>query len=274
MMASRENEPPARADRWGAAALIALLAAAELAWRAAANRWPQVIRFGDELVARLHPDVREASDLEAIGSNYVHALWLLAALVLACALLGLVRAMLKRDLWVPSPWVPLLPSFIAVAAALPFLLAEPGPTPEQRSLRAEEEQASGTGAASYGRVIALISHCHDALRKRLAGKAEVIIDDGLDPAVSFIYAYSLPEIPDQHFVRMAASEREVVSGSLGRSAVALMPPIEGGFQVQGLVIYSGDDPAVSYRDLREYNCAMRVNGERYDVRDLKIKPVR
>jgi hypothetical protein len=274
MMAPRGNEPLARTDRWGVAALIALLAAAELTWRVAAHRWAQVIRIGDELVARLHPDVREASDLEAIGSNYVHALWLLAALVLACALLWLVRAMLKRDLWVPSPWVPLLPLFIVVAASLSFLLAEPGPTPEQRSLRAEEEQASGTGAVSYDRVIALMAHCHDALRKRLAGKAEVDIDNGLDPAVSFIYAYRMPGIPGQRFVRMAASEKEVLSGSLGRSAGALMPPIEGGFQVQGLVIYSGDEPAVSYRDLREYTCAMRVSGERYDVRDLTIQPVR
>ena len=274
MMAPRGNEPPARTDRWGMAALIALLAAAELAWRVAAHRWAQVIRIGDELVARLHPDVREASDLEAIGSNYVHALWLLAALVLACALLGLVRAALKRDLWVPSPWVPLLPAFIVAAAALPFLLAEPGPTPEQRSLRAEAEQASGTGAASYDRVIALISHCHDALRKQLAGKAEITIDSELDPAVSFIYAYTVPEIPGQRFVRMAGSERVILSGSAGKSAAALMPPIEGGFQVQGLVIYSGDDPAVSYRDLREYTCAMLVSGERYDVRNLRIQAVR
>lgn len=180
---------------------------------------------------------------------------------------------MRAHLWVPSHWVALLSvAAVGVTALLVFLLsAEPDLTPEQRTAQAEYEQATGTGAASYDRVLALLSHCHDSIRKRFAGKAELTIDGGLVPTRSYIYTYVLRGI---RFVRVAASEREVSSESVGAAIGSLMPPIQGGFIVEGLVIYSGDHPAVSYRDYREYHCSMLVTGDRFEVRDLRINPIR
>jgi hypothetical protein len=270
----RPPKPPLTLERLlGPAVLVGLLGLAEVAWRVGARSWEGINRIGTALVGWLHPDLSVAPEAMQVANDYTHAIWLLAALVVACALLGLVKVTTKSDLWVPSPWVAILPIVAAAVTVLAYILTlENGPTPEQRTINAENEQATGTGAASYDRVLDLVSNCHAAIRKRFAGKTEVTIDGGLDLHRSYIYTYKLH---DMRFVRITAAQRDVSAESIGAPIRELMPPIQGGFQVEGLVIYSpGDNPAASFRDYREYHCAMLVKGERYEVRDLRINPIR
>lgn len=268
------STPKGPADLRGPAVLAALLAMAELAWRVAGQRWAWLVHGGAELVRRLHPDITASPEAADIALGYSHALWLLLAVVLACAVLGLFRATLLPGLWAPSPWVALLPVVAVVAAGVVFLVRtdDAQPTPEQRSLQAEHEQASGTGAASYERVLKLVDGCHASIRQRLASQAGLLIDDGLVPAESFVYTYELRGAPGQRIVRVAATERDVASGSLAAIARALMPPIDGGYQVEGLLSHGGTN--VESRSYREYHCSMRVTGERYEVRDLRLNPIR
>ncbi|MEO8751250.1 MAG: hypothetical protein ABI624_01085 [Casimicrobiaceae bacterium] len=274
MIQQRPPKPPLTLERMlGLAILLGLLGLAELAWRLAARGWEGVNRLGTALVEWLHPDLSVAPEAIPIANDYTHAIWLLAALVVACALLGLVKLTTRSDLWIPSPWVAFLPVVAAAVTVLAYVLTlEDGPTPKQRTRSAEQEQATGTGAASYDRVLDLVSNCHAAIRKRFVGKTELTIDGGLDPTRSYIYTYMLH---DMRFVRVTAAQRDVSAESIGAPIRALMPPIEGGYQVEGLVNYSpGDDPAASNRDYREYHCAMVVKGERYVVRDLRVNPIR
>ena len=161
-----------------------------------------------------------------------------------------------------------LAGVVVAAFAIPAALE---PTPEERTIQAEMEQVTGTGRLSYDRVVTLLSTCHDAIRKRLKRKEVVIIDDGMTPAGRFVYTY---EQSGLRFVRIAESERAVTSASVGAPIRALMPPIQGHYIVAGLVIYSGDDPKVSWRDYREYYCSMTVKDDRYDVGDLQIRIIR
>lgn len=257
----------------GALALAAALVLAELVWRVVATRWEALNRIGAELVRLMHPDMPQTPEAAEIASNYGHVLWLLLALVIAWTVLRLVKATIKADLWVPSAWVVLLPAAVVGVTVSAFvLLVQRGAiTPEERTLQAEIEQATGSGPASYDRVLALLSNCHDSIRKRLKGKGVVIIDDGLAPVGSYVYTYTKRDV---RFVRIAKSERDVSVASIGAPVQSLMPPIEGPYMVEGLVNYSGDNPQVSFRDYREYRCSMQVTDGRYEVRDLRINPIR
>ena len=105
--------PPNRLP--GLLVLAALLVLAEVVWRAGAYRWNYVSRIGVELVRRMHPDmllaellresttdIAKAPEMGDIINSYSHALWMLAAFVLAWAVVRLVKATIKPDLWVPS----------------------------------------------------------------------------------------------------------------------------------------------------------------------------
>ncbi len=212
---------------------------AEVVWRLTARNWEGINRVGTELVGWLHPDLSVTPEALPIASDYTHAIWLLAALVVACTLLGLVKLTTRSELWVPSPWVAILPVVAAAVTVLAYILTmDDGPTPRQRTIIAEQEQAMGTGAASYDRVLDLLRTCHVAIRKRFADKTSVTIDGGLDLNRSYIYTYRLN---DMRFVRVTAAQRDVSAESIGAPIRELMPPIEGGFQVEGLVVYSPGD---------------------------------
>jgi hypothetical protein len=258
-----------------AVTLVTVVALMELVWWITARHWQGWNNAGTALVDWVHPSIREAPERVLIAANYSHALWLLLAWLVAYGLLRLVAASLRGGLRVPSPWVAALPvAVVATAAVVTVLVSRlnrPEFTPEQLAQRAENEQAMGTGAASYDRVLDLLSRCHQALRRRLSSKADVIIDAGVAPPLAYIYTY---EKLGLRFVSVAPRTNDISSANVGAPVRELMPPIEGGYIVQGIVTYPGDVPAVSSRDYRLYNCSILVTEGHYKLVDLAIKPIR
>ena len=93
-------------------------------------------------------------------------------------------------------------------------------------------------------------------------------------AQASIYTYEPERAPNLHVVRITRTINDVSPASVAPSLRTLRPPIQGGYIVEGLVLYSGDNPSVNWSDHREYHCAMLVKGDRYEVRDLRFNMVR
>jgi len=248
---------------------LLVLGIAEIVWRVVGDRFVVLNALGGLFASWLHPDIADEG-LAEIGPDYGHAAWLLLAVALASMALYLTRAPRGAGMPASSRRMGLATMAFVVVMWLLLISSEGVIRTMQTALRSHD----GTDNAKGDPVLALVGACHDAIRKHFAGKPIVTIDSGLDPAQAYIYTYELARAPSLHFVQLARSSREVSPESVAPSLRTLRPPIEGGYIVQGSVLYSGDTPAVNWSDHREYHCAMLVKSGRYEVRDLRFNMVR
>jgi len=250
---------------------LLVLAAAELAWRLAGHRFDVANVVGWQLTNWLHPYESARAEPVELAQDYAHAAWLLVAVPLAAAAAHFesVRAVARAT--TTSHRMGWLLLALGVAGVAVLITPEMIATPVLRAWQAREPDRH---VAKESPPLALVRTCHDAIRKHFAGKPVVTIDSGIDPAQAYIYTYELDRAPSMHFVRLARSSSDVSPASVAPSLRGLAPPIQGGYIVSGLVLYSGDNPAVNWSDHREYHCGMLVTGDRFEVRDLRFNVVR
>jgi len=249
---------------------LLVLGVAEIVWRIAGDRFVALNAVSGLFASWLHPDMADEG-MAYILPDYSHAAWLLLVVVLAGVAMYLTRAPRSAGTPASSRRVGMATAALVVVASLLLISSDGVVSVMQTASRWQDDYRN---AHSKNPVLALVGACHDAIRKHFAGKPIVTIDSGLDLTRAYIYTYEPKGAPNQRIVGLTRTMNDVSPESVAPSLRTLMPPIEGSYLVEGLVDYSGDNPAVNWTDLREYHCVMVVKGGRYEVRDLRFNLVR